>query len=135
MQRIWTWVGALGISLFCGLIMIAIGIGAVIPKAIDPIAKPLVCENGELQITQNTTSYRAGESEPWTTDTCVDSTTGQQQDVSLQTTITAGVIYSLGIFVIIFVGAGYYKPKASIHSFGSPRFFPQPVNIKKDNVT
>jgi hypothetical protein len=103
MQRIWAWLGVLGLSMFCGIILVAVALGAIIPKVINPIAKPLVCSNGNLQITQNTTSYRPGESDTWTTDTCVDSTTGQQQDVSLQTTLGAGFIYSLIIFAIIIV--------------------------------
>jgi L-lactate permease len=101
MQRIWSWLGVLGISMFCGIILVSIALGAIIPKVINPIAKPLVCSNGNLEITQNTTSYRPGESDTWTTDTCVDSATGQQQDVSLQTTLGAGIIYSLIIFVTI----------------------------------
>ena len=100
MQRIWAWLGVLGVSLFCGLIMIAVALGAIFPKVINPIAKPLVCGNGELQITQNTTSYRPGESDTWTIDICVDSATGNQQDVSFQTTLAAGVIYGLIIFGI-----------------------------------
>jgi hypothetical protein len=103
MQRIWAWLGVLGVSMFCGIILVAVALGAIIPKVINPIAKPLVCSNGNLEITQNTTSYRPGESDTWTTDTCVDSTTGQQQDVSLQTTLGAGIIYSLIIFAIIIV--------------------------------
>ncbi len=103
MQRIWAWLGVLGVSMFCGIILVAVALGAIIPKVINPIAKPLVCSNGNLQITQNTTSYRPGESDTWTTDTCVDSTTGQQQDVSLQTTLGAGFIYSLIIFAIVIV--------------------------------
>ena len=103
MQRIWSWLGILGVSMFCGIILVSIALGAIIPKVINPIAKPLVCSNGNLEITQNTTSYRPGESDTWTTDTCVDSATGQQQDVSLQTTLGAGIIYSLIIFVIIMV--------------------------------
>ena len=103
MQRIWDWLGVLGVSMFCGIILVAVALGAIIPRVINPIAKPLVCSNGNLQITQNTTSYRPGESDTWTTDTCVDSTTGQQQDVSLQTTLGAGIIYSFIIFAIIIV--------------------------------
>jgi len=103
MQRIWAWLGVLGVSMFCGIILVAVALGAIIPKVVNPIAKPLVCSNGNLEITQNTTSYRAGESDTWTTDTCVDSATGQQQDVSFQTTLGAGVIYSLIIFAIIIV--------------------------------
>jgi len=103
MQRIWSWLGVLGVSMFCGIILVSVALGAIIPKVINPIAKPLVCSNGNLEITQNTTSYRPGESDTWTTDTCVDSATGQQQDVSLQTTLGAGIIYSLIIFVILMV--------------------------------
>ena len=103
MQRIWAWLGVLGVSMFCGIILVVVALGAIIPKVVNPIAKPLVCSNGNLEITQNTTSYRPGESDTWTTDTCVDSATGQQQDVSLQTTLGAGIIYSLIIFAIIIV--------------------------------
>lgn len=109
MQRLWTWLGVLGVSMFCGIILVSIAVGAVIPKVINPIAGPLVCGNGKLVITQNTTSYRPGESDTWTTDTCVDSATGNQQDVSLQTTLGAGMIYSLIIFVILIVYAEYSK--------------------------
>ena len=103
MNRIWAWLGVLGVSMFCGALMIAVALGAIVPKVVNPIAGPVVCANGNLEITQNTTSYRAGESDTWTTDTCVDSVTGNQQDVSLQTTFVAGLIYSLIIFFIIIV--------------------------------
>ena len=103
MQRIWAWLGVLGVSLFCGLIMISVALGAIFPRLVNPIAKPLVCANGRLEITQNTTSYKPGESDTWTTNTCVDSATGARQDVSLQTTLAAGGIYSLIIAVIIVV--------------------------------
>ncbi len=103
MRRIWAWLGVLGVSVFCGLIMIAVALGAVFPKLVNPIATPLVCPNGHLDITQNTTTYRAGESDTWTTDTCVDSANGQTHDVSLQTTFAAGMIYSLIIAAIIAV--------------------------------
>jgi len=98
--------------MFCGIILVSVALGAIIPKVINPIAKPLVCSNGNLEITQNTTSYRPGESDTWTTDTCVDSATGQQQDVSLQTTLGAGIIYSLIIFVILMVW-GLFSQKDS----------------------
>ncbi len=109
MNRIWGILGILGVSMFCGLIMIAIAVGAVVPKLIEPIAAPVVCPHGQLVITQNTTSYRQGESDTWTTDTCVDATTSAQQDVSMQTTFAAGMIYSLIIFVIILVWQGYKR--------------------------
>ena len=100
MRSLWTCLTVFGVSMFCGIILVAIAVGAIIPKVIDPIAKPFVCKNGTLQITQNTTSYRPGESDTWTTDTCIDSATGNQQDVSFQTTLAAGVIYGLIIFGI-----------------------------------
>ncbi len=103
MSRLWGVLGILGASMFCGIILVAVAAGAVVPKVIDPIAAPLVCPHGQLQISQNTTSYRAGESDTWTTDTCVDSATGAQQDVSLQTTLAAGLEYS-GILFVIFLG-------------------------------
>ncbi len=109
MNRVWSLLGILGVSMFCGVILVAIAAGAVAPKVIDPIAAPLVCPHGQLVITQNTTSYRPGESDTWTTDTCVDAATSQQQDVSSQTMLAAGMIYSLIIFVIIMGWMGYRR--------------------------
>lgn len=114
MNRIWAWLGVLGVSMFCGIILVAVAAGAVFPRLINPVAAPLVCPHGNLVITQNTTSYRAGESDTWTTDTCVDSTTSQQQDVSLQTTLAAGLIYSLIIFVIYLVWTAYRRLSARV---------------------
>ena len=116
MNRIWAWLGVLGVSVFCGLVLVAVAAGAVFPKLVEPIAAPVVCPHGQLVITQNTTSYRAGESDTWTTDTCVDSTTSQQQDVSGQTTLAAGMIYSLIIFVIIAGWTTYRKLAARMSS-------------------
>ncbi len=112
MSRLWAVLGILGVSMFCGIILVAIAAGAVIPRVIDPIAAPLVCPHGQLQITQNTTSYKPGESDTWTTDTCVDTATGQQQDVSLQTTLAAGIEYSLMLFVIFGGWSLYNKMKS-----------------------
>lgn len=112
MNRLWALLGILGASLFCGVILVAVAAGAVMPRVINPIAAPLVCPHGQLQITQNTTSYRAGESDTWTTDTCVDSVTGAQQDVSLQTTLAAGMEYSLILFVI-FLGWSMFSKMRS----------------------
>ena len=98
MRSLWTCLTVFGVSMFCGIILIGIAVGAIIPKVIDPIAKPFVCKNGTLQITQNTTSYRPGESDTWTTDTCVDSATGNQQDVgsSITLLIWYSAIYNKG---------------------------------------
>jgi hypothetical protein len=112
MKGMGIWLVVLGVSVFCGLIMIAIAAGAVIPKVIDPVAGPVVCRNGVLEITQNTTSYRPGESDTWTTDTCVDPATGNQLDVSFQTTLAAGMIYSLilfGIIAIVIIWYDFWK--------------------------
>ena len=116
MNRIWGVLGILGASMFCGIILVAVAAGAVMPRLINPIAAPLVCPHGQLQITQNTTSYRAGESDTWTTDTCVDAATGASQDVSLQTTLAAGLEYS-GILFVIFLGWSLFsKMKSRVRS-------------------
>jgi hypothetical protein len=107
MDRLWTWLGALGVSFFCGFILIAIAAGAVLPHVFNPIAAPIVCPHGQYQVSQNTTSYRPGESDTWTTDTCVDSATGQSTDVSGPTIFWSGVIYSLIIFAIMVVWGLY----------------------------
>jgi hypothetical protein len=105
MQSLWSWLKIIGQSLFYGITVggvgLGIGLGAIIPKTIDPIAKPLVCQNGTLQITQNTTSYRPGESDTWTTDTCVSGSSSK--NVSNRVMVVVVAVFSLVSFFILFV--------------------------------
>jgi hypothetical protein len=91
-----------GISLFCGVIVIAIGIGSAFPQ-LDQIAGPIVCGNNELQIVQHVSHYQPGETN-WTISAyCVDDKTSEKRDVTNLVQLVAGAIYSV-ISLIVVVG-------------------------------
>ena len=88
---------------FFGFILCAIAAGAVVP-AVDKFAAGwIVCRNGTFEIHQDTYPYRPGESDTMTTDYCIDNTTGTKTDISLQTMIVAGLVYSVLLFVIALI--------------------------------
>lgn len=89
----------LGCCMFCGIIIIAIGLGAAFP-VIDNVAAPFVCGGKALQPDQQSYSYRPGEVTTTVEWYCTDDKTGQQQSVDLQIILTAGSIYGLLLFAI-----------------------------------
>jgi len=89
----------LGVSMFCGIIIISIGFGAAFP-VIDRVAAPFVCAGRELELEQQSYSYRPGEVTTTVTWYCTDEQTGAREDVSLQTALVSGVIYGAVIFVV-----------------------------------
>lgn len=102
MQRIWAWLGILGVGLFCGLLMISVALGSIFPK-INSIAGPLVCGSQSLDITQYTASYSPGSVDTTTTIYCVDTASGTKREVTPLIVLVAGLIYSLIIAAIILV--------------------------------
>ncbi len=91
-----------GISLFCGVIVISIGIGSVFPQ-LEQVAGPIVCGSHELQIAQHIRHYRPGETN-WTISAyCVDGSTGEKRDVTNLVQLVAGAIYSL-IPLVVMIG-------------------------------
>jgi hypothetical protein len=108
MQRLWAWLWVLGIGFFCGLIMIAVALGAVFPK-VNSIAAPIVCPKGVFEITQQTYSYRPGSTDTMTTDYCIDKATIERTDVTGQVIFTSGTIYSLIIAAVIYIWAKIYQ--------------------------
>jgi hypothetical protein len=89
----------LGVSMFCGIIIISIGFGAAFP-VIDRVAAPFVCAGRELELEQQTYSYRPGEVTTTVTWYCTNEQTGAREDVSLQTALVSGLIYGAVIFVV-----------------------------------
>ena len=91
------------ICAFFGFILCSIAAGSIVP-AVDKFAAGwLVCSKGTFEIHQDTYSYRPGESDTMTTDYCVDNATGVKTDVSFQTMIVAGLVYSVVLFAIVLV--------------------------------
>ena len=71
----------LGISMFCGIIVISIGIGSVITP-LHQVAGSMICGNQQLNIEQYTYSYRPGEGSVTITAYCVENQTGVKRDIT-----------------------------------------------------
>jgi hypothetical protein len=112
MQRLWSLLGLLGASMFCGILMFSVAVGSIFPK-VNAIAGPIVCGNRQLQITQYTASYTPGSVDTTTTDYCVDPTTGTKQEVTPLIVLVAGLIDSLILFAILLVGTWVYRLRAA----------------------
>ena len=102
MQRVWAWLGVLGIGMFCGLIMVSVALGSIFPK-VNSIAGPIVCGNQKLDISQYTASNSPGLVDTTTTFSCTDLVTGEKKDLTLLIVFVAGMIYSLIIAAIIMI--------------------------------
>ncbi len=96
----------LGLSMFCVIVVLAIGLGSWITP-INRIAGPIVCGNQQLTIEQNNYRYLPGERTTIITAYCVDKQTGAKQDVTAMLTdvttkiqLTSGTIYGLILFVL-----------------------------------
>jgi predicted PurR-regulated permease PerM len=95
-----------GLSMFCGIVGIAIGIGSLfIP--LNQIAGPMVCGDRQVKIEQSTRGYLPNEVFTTITAYCVNEQTGERQDVTsaveditTKLQITSGIIYSLIIFAL-----------------------------------
>ena len=92
--------GILGVSLFCGVVIISIGLGSLITQ-LNLVAKPIVCGSDDMQVMQHVYSYRPGETSWTITAYCVDRTTRAKRDVTNLTQFVAGVIYSVIPFVVL----------------------------------
>ena len=92
---------SLGVSFFIGFILVAITAGSIWPGIDQFAASGIICRYGTFQIHQDTYSYRPGQSDTMTTDTCTTHATGVKRDVSGLTTVVSGLVYSLTLWVII----------------------------------
>ena len=95
----------LGISMFCGIIVIGIGLGSVfIP--LNGIGASIVCGDRDLNIVQNSYNYIPGQETTTITAYCVDAQTGENQevtaqlyDVTFKLQMVNGVIFGILFFV------------------------------------
>ena len=95
-----------GLSMFCGIVGIAIGLGSMfIP--LNQIAAPMVCGDQQVKIEQNTRSYLPGEVFTSITAYCVNEQTGERkdvtsavQDITTKLQISSGIVYGLIIFFL-----------------------------------
>jgi hypothetical protein len=91
-------------SIFMGITVGSIGIGAAFP-AVNLIAKPFVCLNGQMQNVSD--YYQVSPVENVTTQTmyCVDGKTGAKTELDLfPMSLYAGTIYGLLLFLVILLG-------------------------------
>ena len=108
-------------SMFCGIIVMAIGMGSFFP-VLNQVAGPIVCGNQTLQIDQHTYSYKPGSTNFTITAYCVDSQTGQKKDVTDAVQLVSGMMYSLLFFVLAIVAIVWsaFKWKDTSPSVGTP---------------
>jgi hypothetical protein len=100
----------IGISLFCGIVVISIGIGSLFPQ-INQIAKPIVCGSDVMEVKQHVYHYRPGETS-WTINAyCVDSTTGVKKDVTGLVQLVAGMIYSVIPLITLIILSIIFRDK------------------------
>jgi hypothetical protein len=88
----------LAISMFCGFICIAAGLGEFFPP-LEQVAAPIVCGDQRLEIDQH--HYSGGRVD--ITAYCVDSDFVKKQDVTGPVKLVTGTIYSLVFFVIALI--------------------------------
>jgi hypothetical protein len=91
----------LGISMFCGIIVIAVGFGSIFTP-LNQIAGPVVCGSQQLQIVQRTYSYRPGQTNWDIMAYCVDPAAETKRDVTGAVQLVSGGIYGLILFVLLF---------------------------------
>ena len=91
-----------GISLFVGVIIVSIGLGAAIPD-IERVAAPLVCGGGSLQLESQSYSYRPGDVTTTRTWYCLEAGGGAPQDITWSVVFAAGLVYSAVIFVVLLI--------------------------------
>jgi len=103
----------LGVSLFTGFIIISIGLGAAVP-ALNRVAAPFACSHGKMQLETSTSSYTAGESSTSLNWLCVDDTTGAKEPINLMVILYAGLIYGLGLFVVVLLWSLVFGKRGSV---------------------
>jgi hypothetical protein len=97
----------LGISMFCGIVGISIGMGSVITP-VNQVVGSIICGKQQLTINQNTEYatadyYRPGEGVVTIKAYCVNSQTGVKRDITSTLQIISGTIYGLIIFILAMI--------------------------------
>ena len=94
----------LGISFFCGYLIVAVGLGSVC-TSLYKVAAPIICRHNQyLEVVQHRYSWRPGATMWTATVYCVDPATGRKEDRTSLVKLVSGAIYGLGIFVLLLPG-------------------------------
>lgn len=93
----------LGISFFCGYLIVAVGLGSVC-TSLYKVAAPIICRHNQyLEVVQHRYSWRPGAAMWTATVYRVDSATGRKEDRTSLVKLVSGAIYGLGIFVLLLI--------------------------------
>ena len=90
-------------SLFCGIMILSLGIGAEF-TSVNKIMAPMICSGGKLEATWEYNVSHPGKAIFDSRWVCIDKRTGIINDVSTKTNLIAGAIYGLLIFAA-FIGS------------------------------
>lgn len=90
--------------IFMGITAISIGFGALFPS-MNLISKPFVCPNGRMDVVSQVYRPYPGKTVTTLTWYCTDGRTGARTEISiLPMALSAGTIYGLLLFAVVFVG-------------------------------
>lgn len=112
----------LAVSLFFGVVIIAVAGGAVYPPLYKAGAS-LVCK-GELVIESSRYSYKPGQIGTQHTIFCQDKTSGARTEVTLKAIFAAGLVYSGVIFAVLFASGAFLKLKLTQKNVYLPDMIP-----------
>jgi hypothetical protein len=87
-------------SMFVGIIIISIGLGAALP-VIEQISAPIVCPGSKLQLQSDYYYPRPGETDITRTYYCAKTPGEVTKDITFKVMLVAGVEFGLILFVII----------------------------------
>jgi hypothetical protein len=111
------WLAAFSLSI--GLGLISGGVGGAYPPARN-IGLPLVCA-GQVERTASAFSYKPGQAGISRTTYCVNTATGERTDITLRLVFVAGLIYSAGVFAVLYAFATWLWRKWTRRFAGQPQ--------------
>lgn len=98
----------LGISLFCGVMIVTIG-GAFFPE-VTKVAAPVLCRDGEFTTESTRYSYKPGQSGVSHRVYCIEDGRGKRE-ITLAAIAVASVIYSVGVLFAFLATIAYAAVK------------------------
>lgn len=93
-----------GISMFCGIVVVSVGLGSIF-LPLNQVGAKFVCGSRELKIEKNSYSYRPGEVTTTITAYCVDAQTNEAEDVTQE---LYDVTYKLQLVNGLFFGVLFF---------------------------
>jgi hypothetical protein len=89
-------------SLFCGIVIISIGIGNEF-TAINTVMGPLICGEGKLEAAWEYNVSHSGKTIYDSQWVCADDTTGAALNESVKTNLVAETVYGLLMFAVLII--------------------------------